>query len=140
MFSIIKFPSMVFWGIGVKSLDKLSCTTRVNYHYRNKNPFKSLYFATSVGAAELATGLLVQRAIMGEGKWSMVVQENQSKFTKRGLGKLTYICNDGAIIAEKITELKSFKKGIIKLSSTGYDESGDEIGQFDFIWRLKYYG
>lgn len=139
LFCLLKFPSLLFWGLRVKKLEKNSCSVGVSYNYRTKNPFQSVYFAVSAAAAELSTGVLVQRAITGEGKWSMIVASHESQFTKKGLGKLRFECHNGKELWDFIKRLKTEKVGTITLQSIGYDEAGDEIGRFAFTWRLKYY-
>ena len=139
LFALTKFPSLLFWGIRVKSMNKDSCSTSVKYNYRTRNPFGSVYFAVSAAAAELSTGILVQRSITGIGKWSMIVASQESTFTKKGTGKLTYVCDDGKKLWDFIESLKTDKVGFVTLTSKGIDEGGDEIGTFSFTWRLKYY-
>ncbi|HMP31101.1 MAG TPA: hypothetical protein PKD85_15960 [Saprospiraceae bacterium] len=55
LFAISKLPSLIFWGVKLHSFTDEKCTTSINYGWSNTNPFKSMYFATMIGAAELST-------------------------------------------------------------------------------------
>lgn len=98
-----------------------------------------MYFAVQNMAAELTTGALVMKAIKVSGKKvSMLVLNQKSQFTKKATGTITFKCEQGQLIKEKVEETLQTKDGItFWVRSEGIDEQGDTVGFFDFEWTLK---
>jgi hypothetical protein len=63
LFKVVMFfqvPFNVLAGIRLRELNEDACTVTVPYRWRNKNPFKSTFWAVLGMAAELSTGALVK--------------------------------------------------------------------------------
>lgn len=135
---LTRLPSIYFWGVKVVSLDEQECIVSIPFKWATKNPFKSIYFASQGGAAELSTGLLVESQLKGRGKWSMLVIDFQANFTKKADALVKYRCNDGATVAATIA--KAEETGIpqtMQLQSVGYLANGTEVGRVQITWSLK---
>lgn len=132
-------PSAYFCGVRVYALEADYCTVRVKHRWFNQNPFRSMYFAVQNMGAELTTGVLVMKAIKESNqKISMLVLNQKSQFTKKATGIITFKCDQGQLISEKIKEALQTKKGIsFWVQSKGIDENGDVVGIYDFEWTLK---
>jgi len=89
--------------------------------------------------AELTTGALVMKAIKESNKKvSMLVLNQKSQFTKKATGIITFKCEQGQLIKEKVQEALQTTDGItFWIRSEGIDEQDDTVGFFDFEWTLK---
>ncbi|MDO5637131.1 MAG: DUF4442 domain-containing protein [Myroides sp.] len=132
-------PSAYFCGVRVYALGTDYCTVRVKHRWFNQNPFNSMYFAVQNMAAELTTGALVMRGIKESNKKiSMLVLNQKSQFSKKATGVITFKCEEGLMIREKVNEALLTKEGIsFWVRSEGYDEKGDRVGVYEFEWTLK---
>lgn len=138
-FLFFKLPSAYWSGVRVKSIDKEKCIVTVKYKWFNQNPFKSMYFAVQAMAAELSTGALVMREVQrSQRKISMLVANNNSTYTKKATGEITFTCMEGNKVREFID--KSIETGEGQkfwLQSIGIDESGDQVSVMNFEWTVK---
>ncbi|MBQ0116746.1 MAG: DUF4442 domain-containing protein [Flavobacterium sp.] len=138
-YTMYKLPSAYFSGVRVKDLQTKSCEVTVGLNWFNKNPFKSMYFAVQAMAAELSTGALLMYQIQKLDKdISMLVAQNNSTYTKKAVGKITFTCVDGFAIEEAVAKAAFSGEGeTIWVKSIGVDEKGDQVSEFNFLWTLK---
>lgn len=138
-FMMYKLPAAYFTGVRARAISETSCTTSVRHRWINQNPFKSMFWAVQGMAAELSTGALVMSEIRESGKpISMLLVNNKASFTKKAVGRINFVCEDG----EKITD--AIKKAIETgegqscwMHSTATNKEGEIVSQFDFEWALK---
>src|SRR4030042_1410130 len=57
---LFRVPLNFLTGMRIRELNEDSCTVTVPYRWRNKNPFKTTFWAVLGMAAELSTGALVK--------------------------------------------------------------------------------
>ena len=90
-------------------------------------------------ASELATGLaIIDYANKNKLKMSMLVISNESKFLKKAKGLIRFECNQVNSIKKTLSTLSKNKNtDKIKLTSIGYDESGDVVSEFIYEWSFK---
>ena len=138
-FLFFKLPSAFICGVRAKQLDATKCVVSVKHRWINQNPFNSMYFAVQAMAAELSTGALVMYQIKKSNrKISMLVANNKGNFTKKATGRITFTCNDGAIIEEAITKTIATGEGqTFWMKSIGIDENGIQVSEMDFEWSVK---
>jgi len=137
-FFIVNLPSVIFWGVVIKSITLHKCEVVIPYSWRTTNPFKSMYFAAQAGAAELSTGILVQASIQGRGKWSMYVTGFRAEYGVTAKSKITFTCEVGDGLEKVISEIeKSGKPQEITLESTGINIDGEIVSKFYIMWSLK---
>lgn len=132
-------PLASFTGVKLKSLTEEKCELTVRYKFLNKNPFKTTYWAVLGMSAEMASGLLL---LMYTHKLkpsvSTFVVGCEAKFVKRALGKTIFRCEQGIEIAEKIIQTaQTFEPKEIRCTTNAYDENGDLVAEFVFIWGIK---
>jgi len=134
-----KLPSAYWSGVRAIHLDDTTCRVKVRHNWFNKNPFRSLFWAVQGMAAELTTGAMVMMKIKDSGKdISMLVANNKGNFTKKATGKIIFSCNQGHLIDKAILNAIETREGqTVWLHSTGIDENGIEVSNFDFEWSLK---
>lgn len=139
LYLLKSLPSAYFSGVRVVTIAKNSCIVKVKHKWFNQNPFKSMYFAVQNMAAELTTGALVMKAIKdADKKVSMLVLNQKSQFTKKATGTITFTCEQGDLIEQKVAEAIKTKQGVsFWVQSIGIDEKGDKVGTYDFEWTLK---
>ena len=139
IFLFYKLPSAFWSGLRVKSISKEQCVVTVKYRWFNQNPFKSMYFAVQAMAAELTTGALVMMQIKKSGKnISMLVANNNSNFSKKATGRITFTCNDGHLIEEAIKQTIATGEGqTIWMKSVGVNEKREQVSEMNFEWSIK---
>ncbi len=138
-FLLLKLPSAWICGVRVKNIDRNSCTVTVKHRWINQNPFKSMFWAVQGMAAELTTGALVTGYIRNSGKnISMLVANNNATFTKKATGRITFVCNDGALVQKAIEKTIETGEGqTVWMKSVGTNKDGVEVSTFNFEWTLK---
>ena len=139
IFLFFKLPSAFWSGVRVKSISKEQCVVTVKHRWFNQNPFKSMYFAVQAMAAELTTGALVMMQIKKSGKnVSMLVANNNSNFSKKSTGRITFTCNDGHLIEEAIKQTIATGEGqTIWMKSVGVNEKREQVSEINFEWSIK---
>ena len=139
VFLFFKLPSAFWSGVRVKSISKEQCVVTVKHRWFNQNPFKSMYFAVQAMAAELTTGALVMMQIKKSGKKiSMLVANNNSNFSKKVTGRITFTCNDGHLIEEAIKQTIATGEGqTIWMKSVGVNEKREQVSEMNFEWSIK---
>ena len=139
LFLIQKLP--IAWISGLKVADVTKDTAKVNikFKYLNKNPFKSMYFACQAMAAEMSTGLLALGCLDAQAeKVSMLVLDLNCSFTKKAIGTIQFVCDDGAKVKACIDEAVETGKGVVcVMQSKGFNEAGDCVSTFNITWTFK---
>ena len=98
-----------------------------------------MFWAVQGMAAELSTGVLVMKKIEESGaSVSMLVAQNQARFTKKATGRITFSCSDGDALDAVLKEaLESGEGQTLWMKSQGVDEQGNQVSAFEFEWTLK---
>jgi len=137
-FMLFRLPSLLFWGIRVKNMDNDHCQIHIPFNWRTKNPFKSIYFAALSGAAELSTGLLVQKNVFENGTFSMLVVESIANFHKKADTDIVFSCDQGREVNAFFATLdKPNASGTLLLTSVGRNKNNQIVAEFKFKWSLK---
>ncbi|WP_339924688.1 DUF4442 domain-containing protein [uncultured Cyclobacterium sp.] len=131
-------PSIVFWGVRLKTINLNTCSTTIPFNWRTKNPFKSIYFATLCGGAELASGMLCMLHLSGNEGFSMLVVDINGQFFKKANDQITMTCEDGQRIKETLEGLpNSGDTAMVKTTITGYNPAEEMVARFDITWSFK---
>jgi hypothetical protein len=138
-FIFFKLPSAFLCGVRLKYIDENKCVVAVKHRWMNQNPFNSMYFAVQAMAAELSTGAMVIYQIQKSGrKISMLVANNKSNFSKKATGRITFVCNEGHLIANAVQQTIATGEGqTFWMKSIGTNEEGVQVSEMDFEWSLK---
>lgn len=139
LFMLAKLPMAYMADLRVTALTDERATVTIPYKYLNKNPFNSIYFASLSMAAELSTGVLcMMHTYKADPAVSMLVVHLDADFTKKAVGKITFMCEDGRRIQEAAKQTMQTGEGVtIVATSIGMDEKGDQVAEFRFTWSLK---
>jgi len=139
LFLIHKLPIAWISGLKVHKVDEESARVNIKLGYLNQNPFKSMYFACQAMAAEMSTGLLALGYLDAqEEKISMLVLDMNCTFTKKAVGEIQFVCEDGIKVKNAIHQAVDTNEGVIcDMRSKGFDEQGDCVSTFNISWTFK---
>ena len=126
-------------GIKLTHLDEKKSVTEVPFRWRNKNPFRSMYFAVQCMAAELSTAAPVFMALKGvDANIAFIIVDLKAEFVKKAQSKVTFSCTDYEEIFTAISKLnKSDDTVTIKAKSVGRNADNNEVAVFYFTWSFK---
>jgi hypothetical protein len=141
-FSFFKLPAVWWTGVRLRYIDDSKAVATVRHRWINQNPFNSLFWAVQGMAAELTTGAMVMKQIKESGRnISMLVANNNANFSKKATGKITFVCEEGHLIADAIEKtIQSGEGQTIWMNSVGRNEEGIVVSTFNFEWTLKLKG
>tara|TARA_S200000501_G_scaffold8750_1_gene7795 strand:- start:4590 stop:5093 length:504 start_codon:yes stop_codon:yes gene_type:complete len=137
--SIAKLPMAFFAGLKIEYINEYKSITSVKFGYLTKNPYRSTYFAVLSMAAELSTGLLANLYVTGiKPSIALIVTKLNASFIKKAIGTTTFVCEDGQKFQEAIEILLTQRSPAeVKSKSTGLNESGEIIAEFEIYWSFK---
>lgn len=138
LFQLWKLPAAWFMGLRIEHCDTNSCTVRLPYGWRSKNPFRSVYFAAQCAAGEMSTGLLALAALQEHPPVSMLVVKIEAEFLKKASATLRFSCDEGDLIESTIQQAIDSGQGqILRLCSVGRLPDGAEAARVWVTWSFK---
>ena len=139
LFLLKDLPMGYLAGLRVRELTTEKCVVTIPYKYLTKNPFRSMYFACLAMAAEMSTGALGVAATYGQTpSVAMLVQGIEGEFSKKAVGLISFICNDGPAVFQAVAKTKETGEGeTVTCLSVGTDESWEEVARFKLTWSFK---
>ena len=138
LFLLRKLPMAWLAGLRLTQLSATSATVTVPFKYLTQNPFRSIYFACLAMAAELASGIQAMLHTQGGGPVSMLVVGLEADFSKKATGLISFVCDDGAAIAQAVAESRATGQGrTVQATSTGTDAAGDVVARFRITWSFR---
>ena len=142
LFTLLRLPAAWICGVRLTHLDDQGATASIKHRWINQNPYSSMFWAVQGMAAELTTGVLMMDEIQKSGKRiSMLVTNMDASFTKKAVGKISFVCEQRAAIQKAIADSVATGEGQkVVLSSKGIDAQGDEVSAFNFEWSVKVKG
>lgn len=139
LFFLKSLPLAWLVGLRISRFNDNECAVSVPFRYLTKNPFRSVYFACLAMAAELSTGLLcMQWVYKSEPPVSMLITAMNVNYIKKANGRIVFTCLDGEAIREAYNNaLRNDIGSMVKICSTGTNETGETVASFDFTWSFK---
>lgn len=139
IFLLTKLPSAFFCGVRVRAADEERCIVTVPFKWLSQNPFKSTYFACLSMAAEMSTGVLAMAHIYKRNPAvSMLVLKVEGAFQKKAVGRTTFTCEEGPLIRQTIEDaIRSKESRTVTAKSTGKNEQGEVVAEFNITWSFK---
>ena len=68
----------------------------------------------------------------------MLVLDLSCKFTKKAVGKIQFVCDDGIIVKDAIQKAIDTNESVLcEMTSEGYDVQGDCVSSFRITWSFK---
>ena len=138
-FKIVKLPAAFVAGLRIGKFTAEESIILVKHGWLNQNPFKSMYFAVQLMAAEMSTGLFaVGQTYKRNPVVSMLVINVQGNFYKKATGLISFTCKDGAKIEAIIEECISSGEGkTLICNSIATNENGEVVAEFSVTWSFK---
>lgn len=136
---LFQVPLNFLTGMRIREINEDSCTVTVPYRWRNKNPFKSTFWAVLGMAAELSTGALVKMYTYKlEPSIAIIVGDCTGEFIAKAQDLTTFVCNDGRRIAATVKKaVKTGEPQEVLCKTIGYSQEGEEVARFTFTWKMK---
>jgi hypothetical protein len=136
---LFQVPLNFVTGMRIRELNEDSCTITVPYRWRNKNPFKSTFWAVLGMAAELSTGALVKMYTYKlEPSVAIIVGDCTGEFVAKATDLTTFVCKDGRRIAATVKKaVKTGEPQEVLCKTIGYSQAGEEVARFTFTWKMK---
>jgi hypothetical protein len=133
-----RLPSLVFWGISIRSLSDDRCDVVLPFSFTTKNPFRSIYFGALSGAAELATGALLQMLLSSKFPHAMLVTHFEAQFVKKATSAITFSCEQGREVIEVLNSLqKPGDTATLLLHATGRNVQAEVVMQATITWSIR---
>lgn len=132
-------PMGLISGIRLVELDEQHSVSQVKFHWWNKNPFRSIYFAVLSMAAELSTAAHAILAITGtDADIAMIIVDVRAEFVKKAQSKITFTCQDYTSFSAAISKLSQADDiTTVTARTVGRDADGDEVATFHFTWSFR---
>jgi len=139
LFYFKNLPMALISGIKLICLDEEKSIAEVPYRWRNKNPFRSMYFAVLSMAAELSTGAPALLALKGaDADIVLIIVDLKAEFVKKATTKITFTCEDYILFSQALSRLKQIGDiEAVTATTIGRDTNGDEVARFEFTWSFK---
>ena len=139
IYCLVKIPLLAWTGVKVVKLEEEGCITSVPFKNLNKNPFKSMYFASQAMAAELSTaGLVMLTKEIYEESIAILVVGMETTYHKKANKKVYFECLDYSTIKAAMKKAIAEKEGVeIKTTCVGKMKDGAHVSTFNVLWSVK---
>lgn len=139
LFTRVAVPAARHAKVRFGHLNDESCSIEVPMLKRNRNPFRSMYFAVQSMAAEMSTALLAMY-YMTERKESIawIVTDLQADFPSKAISDVTFTCKDGLAISDTIEEaIRTKEARQVEAVAVGTLADGTVVSTFRITWSFK---
>ena len=138
-YMFFKLPMGFLAGLRVREMNKKKTVVSVPFKRRNKNPFKSIYFAVQSMAAEMSTASGCMLAVEGQSpSVAFIIVDLKASFSKKAISRTYFTCeaNQKAFDAvAKCIETGEATQAIFE--TVGKMKDGTEVARFEFTWSFK---
>lgn len=126
-------------GMKISELTEEKCSVTVPYKRKNKNPFKSTFWAVLGMAAEMSSGaLLIMFTHKQKPSVAMIIVNCTGNFVKKATDITSFTCLDGQKIKEAVkTAIQKEEAQLIECRMKGTNQAGEEVANFTFTWSVK---
>jgi hypothetical protein len=134
-----QIPMNYLAGVRIKSLTDSRCEVTLKHRWLVQNPFRSTFWAVLGMAAEMASGAMVMMyTYKQKPSISMLVGQMGGKFTKKAVGKTTFMCEIGQEIKAAVAKAAETGEAVeIVCPTKGFNAAGEQICEFSFTWTMK---
>ncbi len=139
LFYLKSLPMGLISGLKITHLDEEKSIAEMPYRWRNKNPFKSMYFAVQSMAAELSTAAPVLMALKGvDANIAFIIVDLKAEFVKKAQSTVSFTCADYAKLYKAIKTLSDSNNTVtVTMKTVGRDADNNEVAIFYFTWSFK---
>ena len=134
-----QLPMALLAGVKLDLLDEEKAIATVPFKNRNKNPFKSTYFAVLSMAAELSTAAPAMLALKGvEADIALIITDLKAEFVKKAQTETSFSCSDYSRFKQALANLqKEGDMATVTAKTIGTNTNGEEVATFYFTWSFK---
>lgn len=110
-------------------------------NWRNRNPYNSAYFAATLAAAEMATGLMLFDDIIEQGKQGTKLVASitrvEGEFIRPVVGPVEFTCNDGWKIVLAVGHAAERKHWSVAAAVHATNEAGKAVASILVTWQIR---
>lgn len=137
-FGLLKVPLLFATRAHVVDIDDHSCSIKMPFSKVVKNHLGSVYFGALAIGADAAVGLLASHKIYKlNRKISLVFKSFEAQFLKRAEGPTTFICEEGLLIDQMITDTLASGERVSKVINAYALTNGERVAEFKLELSLK---
>lgn len=131
-------PSVLFFGVRVKSLTVQKAEITIPFKWRTQNPFRSIYAGGQFAAAELSTGLIAGHAVYNRGRIAMLITGVEIEYVKKATSLTTFTCTEGQLILDTVQKaIDTNEPQAVTINTVGTMENGEVVSRMKFTWSFK---
>jgi acyl-coenzyme A thioesterase PaaI-like protein len=134
-------PSVLFFGVRLKSLTPYKAEVTIPFKWRTQNPFRSIYAGGQFAAAELSTGLMAGHIIYGRGRITMLITKTEIEYVKKATSLTTFTCDEGQKLLDAVQKaIDKHEPQEITVLTIGTQADGQMVSRMKFTWSFKHSG
>lgn len=132
-------PAAARAGVKFVQMDGETCKITVPNLKRNRNPFRSMYFAVQSMGAEMSTALLAMLHLEAhDASIAWIVIDFKADFPSKATSDVTFTCVDGDKAREAIRlAAEGNEAQVVELKTVGTTADGTVVSNFQFRWSFK---
>lgn len=131
-------PSVLFFGVRLKSLTPYKAEVTVPFKWRTQNPFRSIYAGAQFAAAELSTGLIAGHIVHGRGRMAMLITGVEIEYVKKATSLTTFTCDEGQKLLDGVQRAIDLKEPQeVTVLTVGTQNDGEVVSRMKFTWSFK---
>ncbi|KAB2813707.1 PaaI family thioesterase [Phaeocystidibacter luteus] len=132
-------PAAAHAGVRFIKFDERECQIAMPYRKRNKNPFRSMYFAVQSMAAEMSTALPAMIHMKKHDvSIAWIVIDFTASFPAKATGDVVFTCQQVDEIGKVIEAAsQSDEAQTIAVKTVGKMSDGTVVSEFTFHWSFK---
>ncbi|NVK27627.1 MAG: DUF4442 domain-containing protein [Flavobacteriia bacterium] len=132
-------PAAAHAGVRFVKFDETECQIAMPYRKRNKNPFRSMYFAVQSMAAEMSTAL---PAMIHMKKYDVsiawIVIDFSASFPAKATSDVIFTCAQVEEVGQIVDAAsRSDEAQTIAVKTVGKMKDGTVVSEFTFHWSFK---
>lgn len=138
-YMFFKLPMGFLAGLRVREMSKERTVVSVPFKRRNKNPFKSIYFAVQSMAAEMSTASGCMLAIQAQSpSVAFIIVDLKASFSKKATSQTYFTCEQNHKAFEAVAKcIESGEATQATFETVGKMKDGTEVARFEFTWSFK---
>jgi len=139
LYMFFKLPMGFLAGLRVREMSDKKAVVSVPFKRRNKNPFKSVYFAVQSMAAEMSTALGCMLAVDGHSpSVAFIIVDLQASFSKKAIDRIYFTCEETHKAFDAVARcIETGEATQTTFETIGKMKDGTEVARFEFTWSFK---
>ncbi|MCP4459744.1 MAG: DUF4442 domain-containing protein [Cytophagales bacterium] len=138
-YMFFKLPMGFLAGLRVRKVNENMTVVSVPFKWRNKNPFKSIYFAVQSMAAEMSTASACMLAVQDQSpSVAFIIVDLKGSFSKKAIRRVYFTCEQNQKAFEAVVKcIETGEAAQATFETVGKMKDGTEVARFEFTWSFK---